>query len=41
MSALNKKTRDRLARKALDIDADPQENTSYQRFCLVKDGSFE
>ncbi|CAF4466981.1 unnamed protein product, partial [Rotaria sp. Silwood2] len=37
MSALNKKTRDRLARKALDIDADPQENTSYQRFIQLLD----
>ena len=37
MSALNKKTRDRLARKALDIDADPQENTSYQRFMQLLD----
>jgi hypothetical protein len=32
MSAFKKKTRDRLARKALDIDANPLENTSYQRF---------
>ena len=37
MSALKKKTRDRLARKALDIDADPQENTSYQRFIYLLD----
>jgi hypothetical protein len=37
MSALNKKTRDRLARKALDIDADPQENTYYQRFIQLLD----
>ena len=37
MSALNKKTRDRLARKALDIDADPLENTSYQRFIQLLD----
>lgn len=37
MSALNKKTRDRLARKALDIDADPQENASYQRFVHLLD----
>ncbi|CAF3774513.1 unnamed protein product [Rotaria socialis] len=37
MSALNKKTRDRLARKALDIDADPQENASYQRFVQLLD----
>lgn len=37
MSALKKKTRDRLARKALDIDADPQENTSYQRFIELLD----
>ena len=32
MSTFKKKTRDRLARKALDIDANPQENTSYKRF---------
>src|SRR5271156_988398 len=32
MSAFKKKTRDRLARKALDIDANPHENTSYKRF---------
>ncbi|CAF4637913.1 unnamed protein product, partial [Rotaria sp. Silwood1] len=37
MSALNKKTRDRLARKPLYIDADPQENTSYQRFIQLLD----
>ena len=37
MSALNKKTRDRLARKALDIDADPQENASYQHFIQLLD----
>ncbi|UJR32054.1 hypothetical protein I4U23_019522 [Adineta vaga] len=32
MSAFQKKTRDRLAHKALDIDANPHENTSYKRF---------
>lgn len=37
MSALKNKTRDRLARKALDIDADPQENASYQRFIHLLD----
>ena len=37
ISALKKKTRDRLAQKALDIDADPQENTSYQRFIELLD----
>ncbi len=37
MSALNKKTRDRLARKALEIDADPQENASFQRFIQLLD----
>ncbi len=37
MRALKKKTRDRLARKALDIDANPQENTSYKRFIKLLD----
>ncbi|CAF3328378.1 unnamed protein product [Rotaria socialis] len=32
MSEFKKKTRDRLARKVLDIDADPHENASYKRF---------
>lgn len=32
MNAYKKKTRDRLARKVLDIDANPQENASYKRF---------
>ena len=37
ISALHKKTRDRLARKALEIDADHQGNTSYQRFVQMLD----
>ena len=37
ISALKKKTRDRLAQKALDIDADPHENTSFQRFIELLD----
>ncbi|CAF3770813.1 unnamed protein product [Adineta steineri] len=37
MTAFQKKTRDRLARKALDIDADPHENTSYKRFIKLLD----
>jgi len=37
MKAFKKKTRDRLARKALDIDANPQENTSYKRFIKLLD----
>jgi cohesin loading factor subunit SCC2 len=37
MSAFKKKTRDRLARKALDIDANPHENTSYKRFIKLLD----
>ena len=38
MKAFKKKTRDRLSRKALDIDANPQENTSYKRFIKLLDG---
>jgi len=37
MSAFKRKTRDRLARKALDIDANPHENTSYKRFIKLLD----
>jgi cohesin loading factor subunit SCC2 len=37
MSAFHKKNRDRFARKALDIDANPQENTSYKRFIKLLD----
>ncbi|CAF1089332.1 unnamed protein product [Rotaria magnacalcarata] len=32
MSEFKKKTRERLARKVLDIDADPHENASYKQF---------
>jgi len=35
MSVLKKKTRDRLARKVLDIDADPNENASFKRFKML------
>ena len=37
MKAFKKRTRDRLAHKALDIDANPQENTSYKRFMKLLD----
>ena len=36
-NAFHRKTRDRLARKAFDIEADPKENTSYQRFIELLD----
>lgn len=41
IAALNRKTRDRLARKALEIDADPQANRSFQRFVELLNVFFE
>ncbi|CAF3667344.1 unnamed protein product [Rotaria sp. Silwood1] len=37
MDAFKKKTRDRLANKVLDIDANPHENTSYKQFVKLLD----
>lgn len=37
MSVFQKKTRDRLANKVLDIDANPQENASFKRFVKLLD----
>lgn len=37
MSSFKKKTRDRLAHKALDIDANPHENASYKQFVKLLD----
>ncbi|CAF3680836.1 unnamed protein product [Rotaria sordida] len=37
MDAFKKKTRDRLAHKVLDIDANPHENTSYKQFVKLLD----